>query len=58
MLNGNLKEEVKEFWDKASCGEIYASGQSEQEKYEAHRHTRYELEPYIISFAQFNQGGK
>jgi ubiquinone/menaquinone biosynthesis C-methylase UbiE len=51
-----LKQEVIDFWDAETCGEVYAAGGSEKERYEAHAQSRYSLEPYIHSFAQFNQG--
>jgi ubiquinone/menaquinone biosynthesis C-methylase UbiE len=56
MQDNQLKTEVKNFWDQASCGEIYASGQTAKEYYDAHGKARYELEPYIISFARFYEG--
>lgn len=48
-----LKASVQEFWDAASCGEVYASGSTEKERYESHARARYSLEPYIEDFAQF-----
>ena len=51
-----LKTEVKEFWNEKSCGEIYASGQSEKEYYESESKLRYELEPYIYDFSKFQEG--
>jgi ubiquinone/menaquinone biosynthesis C-methylase UbiE len=52
----NLKANVKDFWDKKSCGEIYAVGQSYRDYYQSHGKARYELEPYIIDFANFHEG--
>jgi ubiquinone/menaquinone biosynthesis C-methylase UbiE len=53
----DLKSEVRDFWDEASCGEVYASGDgSQRDYYETHRRARYELEPYIFDFAKFNEG--
>jgi ubiquinone/menaquinone biosynthesis C-methylase UbiE len=47
------KEAVREFWDKASCGEeLYLSG-AEQAAYVAQARGRYEIEPYIPQFAKF-----
>jgi hypothetical protein len=44
---------VREFWDRASCGEeLYLSGQ-DQAAYRAPADKRYELEPYIPAFAGF-----
>lgn len=48
----NLKE-VRDFWNQASCGEIYADGFSLQERYATASQRRYELEPYILEFANF-----
>jgi len=51
-----LKDQVRDFWDAASCGEIYATGDSAREHYLAQARTRYELEPYIHDFANFQSG--
>ncbi|MGH7648174.1 MAG: class I SAM-dependent methyltransferase, partial [Gemmatimonadaceae bacterium] len=48
-----LKASVQEFWDAASCGEVYASGDTDRERYESHARARYSLEPYIADFAKF-----
>lgn len=47
---GNLKDEVRDFWDSGPCGTRYLS---EADKFENHSQTRYALEPYIQEFAQF-----
>lgn len=52
----DLKASVQAFWDAASCGEVYASGSSERERYESHAQARYSLEPYIADFANFATG--
>jgi SAM-dependent methyltransferase len=52
----DLKASVQEFWDAASCGEVYAIGTTERDKYESHARARYTLEPYIPNFAQFATG--
>ena len=52
----DLKSQVRDFWNNASCGEVYASGQSELNYYESHNKARYELEPYIRDFAKFGEG--
>jgi len=49
----DLKASVQEFWDAASCGEVYVSGSTDRERYESHAHARYSLEPYIVDFARF-----
>jgi len=48
-----LKSSVRDFWDAKSCGEVYASGESERQYYESHAQQRYQLEPYICDFARF-----
>lgn len=57
MNTRDLKVEVKEFWDRSSCGEVYATGESEKQRYDAHSLARYELEPYIPGFAKFAEAG-
>ncbi len=48
------KEQVHDFWNDASCGEqLYLQG-SDRAAYEAQSRKRYELEPYIVDFAQFD----
>jgi ubiquinone/menaquinone biosynthesis C-methylase UbiE len=54
--NHSLKHEVREFWDEASCGEVYAQGGSLREQFESQARARYELEPYIRDFARFEEG--
>ncbi len=51
-----LKSAVREFWDHASCGEVYAQGDSQRAQYDEHARARYALEPYIHPFAQFADG--
>lgn len=48
-----LKDAVRAFWDEASCGEVYAIGDSERERLERQEAARYILEPYIFDFARF-----
>jgi SAM-dependent methyltransferase len=52
----DLKTQVRDFWDERSCGEVYATGQSERDYYESHSRARYELEPYLHDFARFYEG--
>ena len=48
------KNEVQEFWNKASCGEeLYFKGESDNVAYINQSKKRYELEPYILGFADF-----
>ncbi|MEP7245911.1 MAG: class I SAM-dependent methyltransferase, partial [Gammaproteobacteria bacterium] len=50
---GTDKQAVREFWERASCGEdLYLAGLG-REDYLAQASARYELEPYIESFADF-----
>lgn len=52
----NNKENVRDFWNNASCGESqYLVGESEAEKYKNESRIRYELEPEIIELAEFDQ---
>jgi SAM-dependent methyltransferase len=50
------KQQAREFWDRASCGEVYAQGATLRERLEAQAATRYRLEPYIAGFARFSEG--
>lgn len=52
----DLKAEVREFWDAASCGEVYAEGLTTEQRFRKHSDERYRLEPYIRSFARFDEG--
>jgi SAM-dependent methyltransferase len=56
MHDPRLQEQVKDFWDRSSCGEVYALGSSDQAKYETQGRARYELEPYLEKFAKFHEG--
>lgn len=55
MNEADLKTQVRNFWDDKSCGEIYATGQSERDYYESHMTGRYKLETYIRDFARFHE---
>ena len=47
------KQHVHDFWNDASCGErLYLAGERAAD-YEAQARRRYELEPYILDFADF-----
>lgn len=50
------KSQVKEFWERGSCGEVYATGSDLREQFSALRQARYALEPYIHRFAGFEAG--
>jgi len=44
------KEAVRDFWNAEPCGTRYLE---QAEDFEAHRRARYQLEPHIFEFAQF-----
>jgi hypothetical protein len=47
------KEDVRHFWDPASCGEeLYLAGEN-REAYQAQTVTRYTVEPNVPEFAGF-----
>ncbi len=52
----NPKASVRDFWNAASCGEVYAEGTSRLEQLDAQAAARYALEPYIAGFARFADG--
>lgn len=52
----DAKIAVQRFWEAAACGEVYANGSHDREQFEAQRKARYELEPFIESFARFADG--
>lgn len=55
MNDPDQKKEVHAFWNEASCGEaLYLSGEN-REGFAAQLRRRYELEPYILDFAQFEE---
>jgi ubiquinone/menaquinone biosynthesis C-methylase UbiE len=47
------KKAVEEFWDKASCGEDLYLQNQQRDGYLEHARRRYELEPVIEEFAEF-----
>ena len=56
LSESNQKAKVHDFWNIESCGEVYAKGDSEKSQYEKQSQIRYQLEPYILPFANFKQG--
>jgi SAM-dependent methyltransferase len=50
------KERVRDFWNLAPCGEVYAQGDLLPARLEAQARARYELEPYLPEFARFAEG--
>jgi SAM-dependent methyltransferase len=49
------KAAVHDFWNAASCGEIYTDGVTLAEQLEAQASARYDLEPYLRPFARFEE---
>jgi SAM-dependent methyltransferase len=49
-LINEQKNEVRKFWNSDPCGTRYLEG---KEDFDAHAHSRYALEPYILDFAKF-----
>jgi len=50
------KSAVKDFWDAAACGEVgYAIGPNETSRLDAQARIRFVLEPYIRTFARFDE---
>ena len=47
------KQVVHEFWEKAACGEALYLSSSEKAAFVDQERIRYELEPYIPAFADF-----
>ena len=50
----DLKQEVRDFWNEASCGERLLLEASDKSGYLAQMAKRYSLEPYIEGFAAFD----
>lgn len=55
-MSDSVKDQVRRFWDASICGEVYAEGATIGEQFERHTARRYQLEPYIADFAQFDSG--
>jgi len=45
--------DVKTFWERSSCGEVYATGADKKAQYAHQACMRYQLEPYLLPFADF-----
>jgi len=52
-MRGTKLNDVFEYWNSESCGERYAFGDNQKEQFISETHNRYKLEPYIKSFAKF-----
>ena len=50
----DLKQEVRDFWNEASCGERLLLDASDKSGYLAQMDKRYSLEPFIEDFARFD----
>ena len=53
MVDPNVKQQVRDFWNEASCGEKLYLTSDDRSGFEAQSRKRYELEPIILDFAQF-----
>jgi ubiquinone/menaquinone biosynthesis C-methylase UbiE len=51
----NLKSEIKNFWNEASCGEELWLPSKDQDGFNQQRLKRYQLEPEIVKFADFEK---
>jgi ubiquinone/menaquinone biosynthesis C-methylase UbiE len=56
MQNSVRKDEIRDWWNRESCGEAYAIGADEAQSLRAQEMTRYALEPYILDHAKFDEG--
>jgi ubiquinone/menaquinone biosynthesis C-methylase UbiE len=56
MNTSDVKAGLRDFWDAASCGEVYAEGPTAEHQLREHAQARYRLEPYIRGFARFEDG--
>lgn len=59
MINNRIpssdeKELVRDFWNRASCGENLYLPTEDKDEYFAQRRERYRLEPFIPTFAEFD----
>src|SRR4051812_43762868 len=52
----SAKDSGYDLWNKTSCGEVYAEGESPRAKLESQARACYELEPYLVEFARFSDG--
>jgi len=50
------KRAVERYWNRASCGEVYARGDDFASRMQRAERARYALEPYIHTFADFASG--
>lgn len=50
-----LKNQVKDFWNEASCGEELLFSSKDEEGFNQQRLKRYQLEPEILAFVTFGK---
>lgn len=55
MADMTRLNDVRDFWNRRSCGEVYAGEGTERERYAQVSRLRYELEPYLRPFARFEE---
>jgi len=55
MMTNYNKQQVHDFWNRASCGEDLYLSNDDRAGYQAQSEARYALEPYIPGFAGFQQ---
>jgi SAM-dependent methyltransferase len=56
MQPEGLKAQVQDFWNRSSCGEAYAEGDTFPQQLERQAQARYKLEPDLKTFAKFPEG--
>lgn len=56
MQNAISKDDVREYWNRNSCGEVMAVGENLDDGITNAARRRYQLEPYIGQFADFPSG--
>jgi ubiquinone/menaquinone biosynthesis C-methylase UbiE len=54
-MNTSKKDKVHDFWNDASCGEELYLQSHDKDGFNMQSNKRYELEPYILDFADFNR---
>ena len=54
-INDTTLNDVYNFWNNESCGERYANGETDCDKFLKEEMIRYKLEPYIKKFANFEK---
>lgn len=55
MTNSKEKKQVHDFWNDASCGEKLYLDNTDLLGFESQANQRYELEPFILNFARFDE---